>query len=68
MLENDAKVRFFSTIVLTNTADAKTNIDGSEGGVSLLNEHSDHFIVAFDEKLRIKQEGEITSPLKPVVV
>lgn len=68
LLENEAKVRFLSTSVLTNKADSSTDLEGLEGGVSLSNDDSDFFVVAFNDKLTIKQEGEIVHPIKPIVI
>lgn len=67
-LENIGKVRILSTTVLTNKADSIMNLDGSKGGVILSNDDSDSFIVGFDDQLTIKQEGNIESQLKPIVL
>ena len=54
--------------MLTNKDDLTTFLDGSQGGISFSNDAFDFFIVAFNDKLTIKQEGVIDQDLKTIVV
>lgn len=60
LLDDHNKLRFLSTLEITNKADLTTKLAGSQGGALVDNKDSDIFIVGFNDTLYIKQEGEIT--------